>query len=89
MMAGQYSTGKDLGNAGAGNLRLGTAYAEGVQYRASDTVLNVPITDNPLEPGSEAADAWDRGWTLANDNSGGQIPIADLGSLAPVAGVPI
>ena len=87
-MAGQMSFGSTYGNAGAGRIRDCLAYGEGVIYRASGTVLSVPVTNNPHESGSESADAWDAGWTLADDNAGFEISVADLGSLAPVGVVP-
>jgi len=83
-MAGQMSFGSDYNNAGAGRIRDGRAFSEGVMHRAQGTAVAYPITDNPLESGSEAAVAWDAGWTLAETNAGGEISKSDLGSLAPV-----
>lgn len=83
-MAGQISFGSDYANAGAGRIRDGRAYAEGVLYRVSGTTASRPKANNPLESGSAAANAWDAGWDLAEANKGGTIDSADLGSLAPV-----
>ena len=59
------------------------AYAEGAEYRLSDTALNAPITDNPHPSGTPSADAWDAGW---NDADGATIEgcVADPARVAPV-----
>jgi len=87
-MSGKLSFGSKYNNAGAGQLRECKAFGEGVQYRASGTVLSVPKTDNPHEAGSDAAIAFDLGWDLAEANAGFEISRADLGSVASVGVVP-
>ena len=87
-MAGQYSFGQIYSNAGSGRFRDCKSFGEGVQYRASDTLLNAPKTDNPHASGTPAALAWNLGWDLAEANTGGNISKADLGSVAPVGIIP-
>ncbi len=43
------------------------AYAEGVEYRMTDTALNHPITDNPWDGTNTPEEtSWDAGWNDAN-----------------------
>lgn len=85
-MPGKLCFGSTYNNAGAGRLQDSKAFCEGALYRASDTVLNVPITDNPHAPGSEAADAWDAGWTIADGASG--TTLGAVGCCAYIGDVP-
>lgn len=68
----------------AAKLQNSKAFSEGLYYRAGGTLLGRPIADNPHEAGSEAADAWDAGWTVANTASPGAITRSD----APCVAVP-
>ena len=61
------------------------AYCEGMAYRASDTVLSVPITDNPHEADSESNASWAAGWTAAN--GAGTIDASEAGCCALVGAV--
>lgn len=46
------------------------AYAEGVEYRMTDTALNHPITDNPHTGlDVDMASSWDKGWQGADTGS--------------------
>lgn len=81
-MAGQLCDGRLATDAKNGVIQNSKAYCEGMSYRASDTALNAPITDNPHESGSEAADAWDAGWTVADDAAGGAIDKDSAGCCA-------
>lgn len=74
-MAGKLCFGSTYNNAGAARIQDSKAFCEGAAYRATDTALNAPITDNPHESGSEAADAWDAGWTAADGAAGGELGI--------------
>jgi len=58
------------------------AYCEGMAYRASDTALNAPITDNPHEAGSSAAVGWDAGWDIADGAAGSTISNLEAGCCA-------
>ena len=87
-MAGTLCTGQPENNIGAGRLSQSKAYCEGMAYRASGTLIAKPITDNPHVVGSPDRDAWDRGWTTADDASGGNISKADLGCCAAVPPIP-
>ena len=79
-MPGKLCTGAASNNAG--NLKNSKAYCEGIMYRASGTLLTRPIVSNPHEAGSEAAAAWDLGWTLAEANSGGTVDRTEAGCCA-------
>lgn len=84
-MAGQMSFGKIYNNAGAGNFREGRAFAEGIQFRASGTLVGAPKSANPLPTGSEAAEAWDAGWDFAEAGKSGSVPLDTSAlSVAPV-----
>ena len=63
--------------------RLSKAYCEGMAYRASDTALNAPKTDNPFATTNESENsvAWDAGWDAA-DGAGGTITGAIAGCCA-------
>lgn len=69
-MAGKLCTGAPTNNAGAGILSSSKAFCEGLAWRAQGTAVAFPISDNPHEPGSEDADAWDAGWTVTNAAAG-------------------
>jgi len=58
-------------NAGSGRIRTSNAFCEGINYRASGTALEKPSDDNPHVADSDAWDAWDDGWDLANAAAGG------------------
>jgi len=60
-------------NAGAGRIRTSNAFCEGINYRASGTAVAKPAADNPHESGSDAWNAWDDGWDLANAATGGTL----------------
>lgn len=72
-MAGKKCTGTQTNNAG--NSKNSRAFCEGRNYRGTGTGLQAPITDNPHEAGSEAADAWDRGWTAVDISSGTSVGV--------------
>lgn len=72
-MSGQLDFGTTLNNAGAARIELAKAFSEGIYHRAGGTAVARPIADNPHEVGSEAHDAWDRGWTVADSASPGAI----------------
>jgi len=59
--------GSSLKNANSVNSK---AYCEGMAYRTTGLQPDVPITDNPHAAGSDAANAWDKGWTVADAHSG-------------------
>lgn len=79
-MPGKLCTGAAQNNAA--NLKNSKAYCEGIKYRASGLSIARPITDNPHEAGSEAADAWDLGWTLAEANATGVVDRTEAGCCA-------
>jgi len=60
-------------NAGSGRLRTSKSFCEGIAYRASGTAVAKPAEDNPHQTGSDAFDAWDDGWDLANAEAGGTL----------------
>ncbi len=62
-MAGKNCVGR-VTNSGS-TVKETKAYAEGAIYRASDTALNAPVTDNPHAAASDAGIAWIAGWDLA------------------------
>lgn len=65
-----------------GELRNSKAFCEGMAYRASDTALNAPVTDNPHVANSDASVSWIDGWTVADDAAGSTISAADAGCCA-------
>lgn len=75
-MPGLLCTGATLKDA---NVKNSKAYCEGMAYRQSDTALNAPKEDNPHAAGSDASDAWDTGWGVADAAAGGNMSKADLG----------
>ena len=72
-MAGKMYDGRDVTTARNGVPNNSKAYCEGMWYRAGDTALNRPKVNNPHQPGSEAATAWDAGWDVADAAGGGQL----------------
>ena len=73
-MPGKFCTGAVTNNA---YLLVETkAFCEGLNYRAGGTLLGRPKTDNQHAAGSEAAEAWDRGWETAD-------AAAPLGTITP------
>ncbi len=65
-------------------IRESRAFCEGVQYRASGTSAAKPLSDNPHETGSDAADAWQTGWVQAQSDSGTTMIASD----APCCAIP-
>ena len=86
-MAGKLCYGETYNNSGAGTLRESIAFADGIKFRASGTGLQVPLTGNPHEAGSEAYIAWALGWGLANIAAGGSL--GALGCAAPTGVIPV
>lgn len=86
-MAGKKCNGVD--SYSAVKVQNSKAFCEGMAYRASDTALNAPVTDNPHEAGSEAATCWAAGWDVAALSAGGNISKADLGCCAATPVVPV
>lgn len=80
-MPGKLCTGQVDNNAY--NARTSKSFCEGLDYRASGTAVSHPVSANPHETGSEDAQAWGRGWGVANNAAGGKIPQ----SLAPCCAV--
>ncbi len=70
-MAGKLCFGEPFNNAGAAHLRSSKSFCEGILFRSGGTAVAQPITGNPHVTGSEAADAWDLGWTFADNAAGG------------------
>ena len=68
-MAGKLCTGQKDNNAG--NIRNSKAFCEGLVHRMATN--GATIGDNPLEAGSEAGDAWDRGWSVGQAASGSTV----------------
>jgi hypothetical protein len=58
------------------------AFCEGMAYRASATVLSVPVTDNPHSADSDAGIAWIAGWDVSDNAAGGLIGKSDIGCCA-------
>ena len=82
-MSGQLDFGTTLNNAGAARISLATAFSEGIYYRAGGTLAGRPASDNPHPSGSPDGDAWDRGWTVADDVApSGTISQADAPGVA-------
>jgi len=88
-MPGKLCVGEPINNAGAGHLSASKAYCEGMAYRASGTLIQRPFASNPHVQNSPDWNAWDYGWTKANDNAGGQISKADRGCCAASGVVPV
>jgi len=63
-MAGKLCTGSVENNAY--QLKSSKAFCEGLNYRASGNMSNRPSSDDPHETGSDASNAWNSGWTVAN-----------------------
>ena len=72
-MAGKMCFGSTYNNAGAGHLRSSKAFCEGIEYRTGGTAVARPKADNPHQSGSDAADAWDTGWDIAQAAAGGSV----------------
>ena len=83
-MSGQLDFGIGLNNAGAARIMAARAFSEGIYHRAQGTAAAFPITDNPLQQGSDEDAAWDRGWQVADDAS----PSAIAQSAAPGVAIP-
>jgi len=66
-MAGKGCAGAQLNNAG--NATLSRAYCEGIDHRMATN--GATIGDNPHAVGSEAANAWDLGWSAIHTDAGG------------------
>ncbi len=81
-MSGQLDFGTVLNNAGAARIMAARAFSEGIYWRAQGTAVAFPITDNPLQSGSDENDAWDRGWTVANTASPSAISQSDAPGVA-------
>ena len=79
-----------IGEATGSKPRLASsrAFCEGMAYRASGTLVQRPFSDNPHVQSSEDWNAWDNGWTLADDATGGNISKADLGCCAATPVIP-
>ena len=67
-MSGKLCTGATTNNAYLP--KNSRAYCEGIDYRMSGTAIAKPITDNPHEADSEAADAWGLGWAAIETDAG-------------------
>lgn len=65
-MSGQLDFGATFNNAGAAYADTAKAFSEGIYYRAGGTLAGRPKANNPHEAGSRDADAWDRGWDVAD-----------------------
>ena len=88
-MAGKLYDGRnEVSDAKNGVPKNSQAYCDGIVYRSGGTALQRPKTDNPNQPGSEQATAWDAGWDLADFNAGSQIPKGSGGPCA-VEGITI
>ncbi len=74
-MAGKNCTGAPTNNADL--IKESRAFCEGMYHRSLGPVLSFPITDNPHVATSQAGVAWDAGWTVANDITGGIIAASD------------
>ncbi len=81
-MTGQLDFGIDLNNAGAARIMAARAFSEGIYHRAQGTAAAFPITDNPLQSGSDEDSAWDRGWQVAEDASPSAIAQTDAPGVA-------
>lgn len=81
-MPGKLCTGAVLNNAF--RTKESKAFSEGIYYRAAGTEVTNPKLANPHAAGSSAADAWDRGWDVAEAASPGVISQ----SSAPCVAVP-
>ena len=68
-----------MNNAGAARLSNSKAYCEGMLYRTTGNAITASIDGNPHVAGSPDGDAWDRGWTKAQESAGGNIPKSDMG----------
>ena len=66
-MPGKLCEGSVTGNAY--QLKNSRAYCEGINHRIATN--GATIGDNPHEVGSEAANAWDLGWTAGHVDAGG------------------
>ena len=65
------------------------AFCRGMAYRQGGTGAARPITDNPFPTWDTVARAsWDRGWTVANDNAGSNIPDAQA-ACCPLRGAAV
>jgi len=67
-MSGKLCTGAPTNNADL--IKESRAYCEAIQYRAQGTGAAFPLSGNPHESGSDAANAWNQGWLLANGSAG-------------------
>lgn len=84
---GKFCYGDSNKNSGAARISQSKAFCEGMGYRASDTVLSVPKTDNPYPDGSPDFVSWNLGWDKAETQAGGAITRA-LASCCATATVP-
>ena len=66
-MAGKLCSGTADNNAGC--FKNSKAYCEGIDHRMATN--GATIGDNPHAVGSEAANAWDLGWTAIHSDAGG------------------
>jgi len=80
-MAGKMCFGSKYNNAGSGHLKSSKAYCEGIDHRIATN--GASIDDNPHESGSEAAAAWDFGWSAAQESSAGTLPKTEGMCCAP------
>jgi len=58
-------------------LKNSKSFCEGITYRAGGTALERPFADNPHVQSSDTWNAWDYGWTVADDAAGGEISKAN------------
>ena len=77
-MAGKNYTGQKDNNAG--NIENARAFCEGLTVRTETN--GATIGSNPHASGTEAADAWDRGWTVGQAAAGTTIDPADAPNCA-------
>ena len=80
-MAGQLCAGSTQTTKNADPVNS-KAFCEGMAYRASDTALNAPVTDNPHEANSDASVSWIDGWDVAEAAAGGNIGKAEAACCA-------
>jgi len=70
-MSGKMCTGKPTANA---FLPMESkAYCAGGLYRSQGTAALFPVANNPNQPDSPDADAWDRGWNVVDSQAGGVV----------------
>lgn len=74
-MAGKLCSGQSQNNGHI--VKDSKAYCEGRFFRGRGTGAAFPITGNPHPASTDAADAWDRGWTDVNGQAGNYVDEKD------------